>query len=737
MSLHNRAIGKSVAGRIPLIVFSLVVGMITPAALHAAEYTHHDLTVTLHPGEHRLAATDTITVPGKRRNATFVLQAGLSPAAMDPKVGIRRSGAPRGPVPLEAYTVTLPPGTKTFTLRYGGIIPLPRSTSGGRRSLDSDQTGGVIAANGVYLDGNTFWYPRFDTGFMTFRLVVKLPAAWDAVSQGYRARHERTNNSTRVRWECPEPQEEIYLVASRFAEYEKDSPDLAAMVFLREPDEAMANRYLEATFRYIALYDKLLGPYPYRKFALVENFRETGLGMPSFTLLGPTVIRLPFIIDTSYPHEILHNWWGNSVYPLYEKGNWSEGLTAYLADHLLQEQQGKGADYRMTTLQKYADYVRTGRDFPLTEFLSRHNPATEAIGYGKSLMFFHMLRLELGDDVFVAGLREFYRNYKFRLATFDDIEKSLEAASGKALQSEFDQWVRRPGAPQIMVSDVKTEQSGTEYVLTFALEQIQTGDAYLLRVPVAVTMEGQERAYQTVVVMSGKKNFLSLVVPFRPLRLDVDPEFDVFRRLDPAETPPAISNALGAKKMVVLLPSTAGNEMLRAYEGFAKMLSGSGPDEVVVRFDRDVKRLPADRSVVVLGWENAFLDRAIPDLRGYNVALTPKGIELTHVEIPRRNHSFVLTVRNEENRDGSLMFIAADRPDPLPGLARKLPHYHKYSYLAFEGDEPRNVAKGRWPVLDSPLTVFLPHADGAAARVERGRLADREALAPPLPGFSK
>ena len=62
--------------------------------------------------------------------------------------------------------------------------------------------------------------------------------------------------------------------------------------------------------------------------------------MPTFTLLGPQVIRFPFIINSSYPHEILHNWWGNSVFVDYDTGNWCEGLTAYMADHLIQEQRG-------------------------------------------------------------------------------------------------------------------------------------------------------------------------------------------------------------------------------------------------------------------------------------------------------------------------------------------------------------------------------------------------------------
>jgi hypothetical protein len=43
-------------------------------------------------------------------------------------------------------------------------------------------------------------------------------------------------------------------------------------------------------------------------------------------------------------------------------------------------------------------------------------------------------------------------------------------------------------------------------------------------------------------------------------------------------------------------------------------------------------------------------------------------------------------MRNLENKDMAILFIATDIPEALPGLGRKLPHYHKYSYLIFEGD---------------------------------------------------
>src|SRR5690625_7179718 len=101
----------------------------------------------------------------------------------------------------------------------------------------------------------------------------------------------------------------------------------SAMAFLRDGDEALANRYLEATAGYMEMYRRLVGPYPYSKFALVENLWETGYGMPSFPLLGPQIIRFAFILHSSSPHALLHNWGGSGVLVVIDTGNRGEGLT--------------------------------------------------------------------------------------------------------------------------------------------------------------------------------------------------------------------------------------------------------------------------------------------------------------------------------------------------------------------------------------------------------------------------
>ena len=58
----------------------------------------------------------------------------------------------------------------------------------------------------------------------------------------------------------------------------------------------------------------LLGPYPFDTFAVVENFFASGLGMPSFTLLGSGVIKRHYVQPYALGHEIVHSWIGNAVF---------------------------------------------------------------------------------------------------------------------------------------------------------------------------------------------------------------------------------------------------------------------------------------------------------------------------------------------------------------------------------------------------------------------------------------
>ncbi len=721
-----QSLGQRILAVLLCSLFSQVVMADATASRPETVLIHHQLAVELKPQEHHIKVIDRITLPDHSPGAvTFQLHKGLQIHAQTPKVDVI-DRSERNNSLYRTYEVRLPANTSAFTLEYAGKIHHALEGYGKEQARGFRDTTGLISAQGAYLAGITAWYPIFThQDRLRFNLSVQLPRDWSAVSQGSRQPFDSSAENIIV-WDSPQPQQEIYLIAAPFKEYNRKVGDTLAMIFLRQADAGLAEKYLNATDRYLQMYEQLIGKYPYQKFALVENFWETGFGMPSFTLLGSKVIRLPFIINSSYPHEILHNWWGNGVYVDYAKGNWSEGLTAYLADYLIKEQQGKAADYRQQSLQKYTDYAAKGRDFPLTQFTGRHSTASEAVGYGKTMMLFHMLRRRLGDAIFTQGLQQFYRQHQFQTAAFSDLRLAFEQVSNRSLKAYFKQWVERTGAPELRLGEVKVEKANGVYSLFLEFKQMQAGAAYSLEVPLAITLASDEKAFQTHLAMTEKLQRFKIELPAVPMRIDVDPEFDLFRVLAQAEAPPAFTRIFGSQQMLVVTPGQTDPELQAAYAAFAKELAKMGPDQVSFKSDSELDQLPDDQTVVLLGWKNRFIAKIKSALADYPVQFDQNVMAIDQIETPYADHSIAITARRADNNGPPISLITLNSPAAMAGLARKLPHYHKYSYLVFSGDEPVNQLKGRWSIRHSPMTVML------SGDVERGGLKKREALiAPP------
>ncbi|RKT45997.1 M1 family metallopeptidase [Thiocapsa rosea] len=707
-----------------LLFRSILLGSILLGSTHLsadAVLVEHAIEARIDPAAGTLQVRDTLTFPDDRPEWLLLLHAGMEPevASENARIDIAEHLGH-----LTGYRLRMSaPGPVTLT--YGGSIRHAREQIAEGMGRTREWSRGTIAPEGVFLDGNSGWYPRIPDSLQTFSLAVTLPDGWTAVSQGEGPGDPSSALST---WRETHPQDDIYLIAAPFERYidqaQAGDAEYEAQVYLREADAALARRYLDATATYINLYSELIGAYPFAKFALVENFWETGYGMPSFTLLGSQVIRLPFIIHTSYPHEILHNWWGNGVYVDYQAGNWSEGLTTYLADHLMRERAGEGWVYRREMLKGYADYVRDSSDFPVVEFRGRHGAASQAIGYGKSAMLFHMLRRQLGDEAFKAGLARVWTDNRFRVADFDDLRRSFEAASGRDLGDFFQTWTTRTGAPRIRLAEVAVVPADagadTGFALTGRIEQTQGGEPFPVRVPLLVHQETGDPV-SLVVELTGASADFTVALPSAPVRVAIDPWLDVFRELLPGETPVALSNLFGSDRGLMVLPAAAPYAFKDGYRRLAEAWKTGHPGWEI-RWDDTLKSLPEDRAVWLMGWENRWLDRFAQLAQG--VALEPEQRRLRLGGEDRLDGAQVSPVLTAWQDRQPLGWLAASEPAALPGLARKLPHYGKYSYLIFSGTAPDNQAKGQWPSGDSELVSWL------GPKRELPPLAEPPALAP-------
>ncbi len=554
---------------------------------------------------------------------------------------------------------------------------------------------GVFGEQGAYLDGASGWYPRFNDSLQHFDLTIHLPDGWQGLSQG-----RRTASKNRVRWQARQPQDDIYLLAGPFRRYQKQHGDLVLSVYLLKDDPSLADSYLQTSALYIDRYSALLGPYPYSKFAVVENRWQTGYGMPSFTLLGSRVMRLPFILHSSLPHEILHNWWGNGVYVDYRQGNWSEGLTAYLADHLIKEQQGQGADYRRKALQRYANFAARGRDFALSDFRSRHSEASQAIGYSKSLMLFHMIRHSIGEKAFYQALRTFYARYQFHNAGFTDLLSVFTGQGLKNTDAFAAQWLLRSGAPQLALSDVESQRNDQGWRVSFTLSQTQDSSPYRLQVPVHIQLADQSPALQQRVELTKVRQRFHLQFDQQPEHMAIDPAFDLFRLLDASELPPSLGSLYGAKKQLLVLPSNVPIAEQRAWQALAQAWQ-KRYQNLQIRMDDKMTQLPADTAVWIAGWNNQWTEKLQAAWNGPEQSIHNGVIQIGEQQLTADNNAVVLLSPGYKQ---PLALIAVKDAQDIKALARKLPHYSSFGRLIFDKPGMKNRLREGLTVKNSALS---------------------------------
>ena len=507
-----------------------------------------EISVTLVPAEHQLRGDSTLT---------YADPPGMLTLDLDPAARVERVSSG---VQALAYTfrdgrLTVTPslaatGPQMVSISYLLTLndPLPAATAGSEDP--SYGINGIIGPQGVFLGSSVSWYPRPETAPLRRTVRITAPAGMEGITAGERLSRETAAGVTRSVWQEEPPLGNLSLAAGPYLIKERRLPGLLVSTYLYPENAHLADSYLEAASGYLRTFAELFGPYPFTKFAVVENFFPTGYGFPSFTLLGSTVIRLPFIISTSLPHEIAHNWWGNGVLVDHRQGNWSEGLVTYLADYLLEERKGSaaGRDYRLRLLTDFSLLVPTELDFPLSGFSSRVDPASRAIGYGKGAMLWHMLRRRVGDEAFFAALREVFRARRFQNAAWSDFSQALTRSSGQKIDPFMAPWLERPGGARLSLADVRSRQQGDQWLITGRV--VQSPPIFPLLLP--LRLETASGHFDQTLPLMGEQASFSFLAANPPRRLLLDPDVEIFRLLPGDQLPANVNRLKGSRRLLAV-----------------------------------------------------------------------------------------------------------------------------------------------------------------------------------------
>ncbi|NOZ73770.1 MAG: M1 family metallopeptidase [FCB group bacterium] len=540
----------------------------------------------------------------------------------------------------------------------------------------------TISEQGAYFSPSATYYPTGKEPVSSFSLTADIPADWESISDGNRVGNQSEKGRKIQSWENPFKNDGNMFMAAPFITKSTwvDSIEVACYFFAA--DTELFDQYLPATARYIRQYSQLIGPYPYRRFTVVENFFPTGYGMPAWTLLGQQVIRLPFIVYTSLGHEVLHNWWGNSVYVDYDRGNWCEAATVYGADYRykLKRSPESAKTYRKDILKQYVNYVTPENDFPIREFINRTSPETRTIGYNKAMMVYHMIENEIGTESFFAAWKQIYTDYRGQKISWEEWMDMFGKTSGKDLSHIIPQWIDQAGAP---VLDIRLD-SVTDQRIHFTLLE-KSGQNYRLEVPVHF-----DNGYDTTVVLNSPSTSYSMNYPIGAESISVDPDFHLFRRLYPEEIEPILSASLGNKNKFFFT-----DEESTLFKTFAENITER---DVVIRPVNEINLSDQSGLPVVLN------PRKLPEYISRRITRSEGQITINGKTYPERGHTFILTGQAWQGFKDVLVILSFDM-ESLPRIGELVPHYGKYSYLVFDGS--KNVGKGQWEALTSPLKIAL------------------------------
>jgi hypothetical protein len=320
----------------------------------------------------------------------------------------------------------------------------------------------------------------------------------------------------------------------------------------RAPSEALASTDpLDPAGRMEALTASLLetldfmteefGPSPIRNLAVTPIPGGFGQGFPGLVYISTLAYLNPgqfpqplrerskqtFFSDLLETHEVAHQWWGNLVAPASYHDDWLiESLANYSALLLLERKKGvKAID---DVLDGYRTHLLTRTDSGRT--LESAGPiiwgyrlesslapdAWRSVTYEKGTWIIHMLRRRLGDEKFLALLREVAsHHHSISTEEFRDLASQYAPKSpDPGLKIFFDNWVYGTGVPAVKLS---YSWSGSK--LSGSLAQRDVDGDFSAYVPVEVQSGSKSEVYWLAIGTDPAE--FSIPLKSRPTKVDL------------------------------------------------------------------------------------------------------------------------------------------------------------------------------------------------------------------------
>jgi len=396
------------------------------------------------------------------------------------------------------------------------------------------------------------WLPVVDhpSDKATCSFTINAPAAYRIISNGKFISEapvigESGATARKVtRWQetTPIPTKVMVIGAARFAVDEVGSVNgVPVQSWLYPSDSQKGFIDYQPAKEILRWFMDKIGPYSYEKLANVQSTTIFG-GMENASCIfyNEKIIvgKKDSDVEALLAHEIAHQWFGNSATEADWSQLWlSEGFATYFSALYLEHAYGRDTlnavlNQNEKQIFRYAATHPNGTviDSTTTNLVDLLNPNS----YQKGGWVLHMLRHEVGNDVFWRGIRDYYAAYRNANARTSDFQAVMEKASGKKLDWFFRQWLHQPGFPELVW---ESRYDAGKQQLVLDVRQIQrSGAVFTLPLVFSIRdVSGREIQRTGKLTLNQQSQTFTVPLTTKPAQIIIDPDNTILLRTDATE----------------------------------------------------------------------------------------------------------------------------------------------------------------------------------------------------------
>lgn len=403
------------------------------------------------------------------------------------------------------------------------------------------------------------WFPCYDypNERFTSEVICHVPKGMQVISNGT-LQSERTEADGRVAFHWLQDKPHVnYLIALAAGYFYKleDKAGTLPLAMLVPPSHALqASNAFADTRKIIEFYQKEIGvPFPWDKYWQVYCLDFTAGGMENTSctfeaagMLFNTETEELRTLDGLDAHETAHQWFGDLVTCRDWSHLWlNEGFASYYT--VLYEEHKNGSDAMKLALWREAEQVIGSNDTRPVVWRDYSDPMQQfdSRAYPKGAWILHMLRSQLGPDLYRRCIRTYLERHRNGIVNTDDLQDVIEEISGLSFDQFFDQWLHHGGVPELKIDyswdaakklsriSVRQTQKVTEQVRLFHLP-----------LPVSFVVAGRKEPIRFTLDVSKESEDFYLPLPVQPELVRIDPEFTVLAKMNFTPSGPMLDKQL-------------------------------------------------------------------------------------------------------------------------------------------------------------------------------------------------